>query len=107
MESFATEEPQSCAPVSVGEWHAQQAQSEPCPKALNALTESLPALADEKPRVEPLFLPGKIDLSTLALEIARKIGSGARSMIEACILLDNGTRLCEADDTLRDQFVRA
>jgi hypothetical protein len=57
---------------------------------------------------EPLrFLPGKIDYSVLALEIARGIRAGARSMIDACVLLQQGISVCEDDADLKDTFLRA
>jgi hypothetical protein len=52
-------------------------------------------------------LLGKPDPSILAFRIAEGIRSGVRSMIDACILLNEGSRLFKADPGLRDQFIRA
>jgi hypothetical protein len=66
----------------------------------------LPTFADDQVG-RPPFLPGKINPSILALEIAEGIRAGARLMIEACVLLDKGMRLCEADAASKDQFLQS
>jgi hypothetical protein len=47
------------------------------------------------------LLPGKIDYKNLASEIARGIQSGARSMIDACVLLHHGMLGCDGDAALK------
>jgi hypothetical protein len=51
------------------------------------------------------LLPGKIDYKNLASEIARGIQSGARSMIDACVLLHHGMLGCDGDAALKDTFL--
>jgi hypothetical protein len=63
-------------------------------------------LADELCAVEPLpFLPGKTDYRVLASKIAQGIRSGARSMIDACVLLHDGMLGCDGDAALKDTFL--
>jgi hypothetical protein len=50
------------------------------------------------------LLPGKTDPLTLASRIAERIHSGVRSMIEACILVNEGVKFFEADRDMLDQF---
>ena len=52
------------------------------------------------------LLPGKIDYKNLASEIARGIQSGARSMIDACVLLHHGMLSCDDENALKDAFLR-
>jgi hypothetical protein len=69
--------------------------------------DSSSALAHLQSAGQPSFLPGKTDYSILALEIAHGIRAGARSMIDACVLLHQGLLGCEGDAALKDGFLRA
>ena len=53
------------------------------------------------------ILPSNTDPLTLASRVAERIHLGVRSMIEACILINEGVKYFEADREMLDQFRKA